>query len=229
MGPMWRVRWCACIDICRCVLYNACVATESEPENLQPGYIDPWLRPGYDPKLRKAKVREPFVPPRITPPQEAIAKAAELGGPGAAKAALSHEQEKESEPPKAVQLDPGVIATWERNEPAIRTFIARSLDEAGATIEACAKVVADGLKATRLYVLKSGEKVEHPDHRVRIKAAELNFQLRGFLTNASPDDMSRRGIDVGSLLKAARDRGLIQEAEVVPPLAPETREAPPGT
>jgi len=68
-----------------------------------------------------------------------------------------------------------VRATELTRNPEVQSEIERALDKAGATIEAQAKVVAEGFKATKHI----GENlIEVADHMARLKAAELSGKFR---------------------------------------------------
>ena len=67
-------------------------------------------------------------------------------------------------------------------KPAVRGYMAKYLDDAGATLEASAKVISDAHTATK--ITDDGD--ELPDHHTRLNAAELNLKIRGELKdNAS--------------------------------------------
>lgn len=62
--------------------------------------------------------------------------------------------------------------------PRIRKALDEALDEAGATIDKSAKVIAEAHKAN------DNEFINKPDHPVRLKAAEMNLRARRLIGTA---------------------------------------------
>lgn len=71
------------------------------------------------------------------------------------------------------------------SKPQIRGFLAKHLDDAGATLEASAKVIAEAQHAEKMVVSNYKGEVQvvnaGPDHSTRLTAAELNLKARGEL------------------------------------------------
>lgn len=69
--------------------------------------------------------------------------------------------------------------------PQIRGYFSKHLDDAGATLEASAKVIAEAHIANGAQVVSymgEGKLIDTgPDFQVRMKAAELNLKVRGEL------------------------------------------------
>jgi hypothetical protein len=69
--------------------------------------------------------------------------------------------------------------------PQIAGYLSKCLDDAGATLESTAVVVAEGQKAVKkTYGIYKGEIIDErsdPDHGTRLAAAELNLKARGEL------------------------------------------------
>ena len=69
--------------------------------------------------------------------------------------------------------------------PLARGFLARYLDDAGATLEKAARVISEGMDAneTKVFSHKGDVVYSEPliDHPTRLSAAELNLRARGEL------------------------------------------------
>lgn len=114
----------------------------------------------------------PMPPEPITEQQERAAAAYIASGGDVAKTA-----EVAGVTPKVVK---GML-----QKPQVRAYLATFLDEAGATLESAAQVIADAQQAkeTRLFAFNGRvtDTVELVDHKVRMDAAKLNLQARGQL------------------------------------------------
>lgn len=90
-------------------------------------------------------------------------------------------------------IDAGYSPTSARNpseileNPVIKQIYCEILDKAGATDEACAKVIFDAMRATRTVSCVSGKDagsgsvdfVDVEDHPVRLKAVDMVHKVRG--------------------------------------------------
>lgn len=66
--------------------------------------------------------------------------------------------------------------------PQMQGYLSTYLDEAGATMEKSAKVIAGAHEAMDIRLTKDGDVVEvGPDHKIRLDAATLNLKARGEL------------------------------------------------
>ena len=69
--------------------------------------------------------------------------------------------------------------------PQIRGYLSKYLDDAGATLEASAKAIAEAHGARNMVVSNYKGEVQvvdaGPDHQIRLKASELNLKARGEL------------------------------------------------
>lgn len=74
-------------------------------------------------------------------------------------------------------------------KPIMRAYLATFLDEAGATLESAAKVIADAQQAkdTKLFSYEGRvtDTVELVDHKTRLDAAKMNLQARGQLKDGA--------------------------------------------
>lgn len=69
--------------------------------------------------------------------------------------------------------------------PQIRGYFSKHLDDAGATLEASAKVIAEAHGARKMavvsYLGEANVIDAGPDHKIRLDGAELNLKVRGEL------------------------------------------------
>lgn len=76
----------------------------------------------------------------------------------------------------------------------VTAYVEAMLDDAGATVEASCKAIAEALVAVRVLTLGKDKKtgdlnaVHVPDHEYRLRAAELNLKLRGMLAEGKKQD-----------------------------------------
>ena len=123
--------------------------------------------------------------------------------------------------------------------PQVRAYLTDALDQAGASIEAAAKVIGDAQKAN-IVVIHEGQAHESsaPDHRTRLKGAELNLKARGELKDQDAvnifmkigdEDLARiangtldpaKIIDLGPRVNEIRDSVPEPLPEVPPAAAP---------
>lgn len=96
------------------------------------------------------------------------------------------------------------IASEKLQKPEVLRSISRLANGKGLTRDACLTAINGGLTATKLYG-KDG--IEHADHAVRIKAAELGLKIHGELQNDSSPTGEMVGFGI-FMLKSLRDRGL---------------------
>jgi len=83
----------------------------------------------------------------------------------------------------------------------------RALDRAGATIDRSAKVIAEAHDAFKGSSTNDPAAVPIPDHKTRLRAAELNGKFRGLLK--SNEDMGGQVMGIGFfILKGLKERGL---------------------
>ncbi len=97
------------------------------------------------------------------------------------------------------------------SNPQVRGYFAKHLDDAGATLEASARVIADAHNANGAQVVSYQGHAEvvdtGPDYMVRLKGAELNLKARGELRDGGTsvnlfmdlDDVSLARIASGEL------------------------------
>lgn len=93
------------------------------------------------------------------------------------------------------------------NSPEVRPLLEAALDKAGATLEATAEVVAEGLRADKIISIGFKTHVVR-DHATRLKAAELNGKFRKLLNpENAPTNVQINIIDL--IAQQAQQRGLI--------------------
>ena len=112
-------------------------------------------------------------------------------------------------------IDAGINPSWAHvgadrllKEPGVREDIIKALDKAGAKVAKSARVIAEAHEANETVASKNGDIIElGPDHKTRLKAAELNFRVRGIMN--LEDHEGGRVMGIGFfLIKGGQDRGL---------------------
>ncbi|MDI6774040.1 MAG: hypothetical protein QME60_01395 [Verrucomicrobiota bacterium] len=77
----------------------------------------------------------------------------------------------------------------------VREYVDECLDQAGATVEASCRAIAEALGAVRIVGTtadpddaKKKIPIHTPDHEYRLRAAEMNLKLRGLLQQSVKDE-----------------------------------------
>lgn len=95
-------------------------------------------------------------------------------------------------------------------KPNVYAALNKALDKMGASVEDSARVIGEAHKAEEIVATKTGGVISlGPDHKTRLKAAELNGRFRKLLSNK--DEESGTVMNVGFfIVKGLQERGLNQ-------------------
>ncbi len=127
-------------------------------------------------------LQEPDIPPPVDIKAQQIAHLATTK-PDMTAGQLAHATGTSKQKVIRTLADPVTIQT-----------VSNYLDQAGASIEKAAQVIAEGMEAKKIKYFSNWGKItdsrEEPDHEIRLKAVELNVKLRRLL---DPDNGKKNG------------------------------------
>lgn len=86
-----------------------------------------------------------------------------------------------------------VTASQVLNKPNVKEAMQTALEQAGVTIEGIAEVVADGMKANRVFIIGDGDQAMadiQPDHNIRLRAGAMAAKFLGLDDSEKPNGPS---------------------------------------